>query len=89
VGLHPATHIMPTFACLTIPVVPVSGEVLVLTAELGRFLTQEEERLLFQPYLCVGEVLLAGAPSPELPACVQSVNVRQGGELFDLLRNYS
>jgi filamentous hemagglutinin family protein len=70
------------------PVVPVvTGEVLVLTAELGRFLTQEEERLLFQPYLCVGEVLLAGAPSPELPACVQSVNVRQGGELFDLLRN--
>jgi hypothetical protein len=70
-----------------VPVVPVSGEVLVLTAELGRFLTQEEERLLFQPYLCVGEVLLAEAPSPELPACVQSVNVRQGGELFDLLRN--
>ncbi|WAS06707.1 right-handed parallel beta-helix repeat-containing protein [Gloeomargaritales cyanobacterium VI4D9] len=70
---------------LGVPV--VTGEVLVLTAELGRFLTQEEERLLFQPYLCVGEVLLAGAPSPELPACVQSVNVRQGGELFDLLRN--
>jgi len=86
-----AFEFVPPVVPPVVPVPPVTvapgGEPLPLSVALGRLLTQEQERLLFQPYLCVGEVLLPGAPPPPLPACVQSVNVRPSGELFDLLRN--